>query len=140
MLLEEQTAADYTGRALSTLHAAGCLGAMLWCFADYAPATWDRPPLDEARHERSFGLWRSDGSAKPALEAVAAFAGAEQQGDLREHAWIDIDTEEFGRDPGLAHPPPVPPLSRTDDHAQVSRPRTSWSGMAAMPLPRSEKP
>ena len=26
------------------------------------------------------------------------------------------------------------------DHAQVSRPRTSWSGMAAMPLPRSEKP
>ena len=100
VLLEEQTAADYTGRALSTLHAAGCLGAMLWCFADYAPATWDRPPLDEARHERSFGLWRSDGSAKPALEAVAAFAGAEQQGDLREHAWIDIDTEEFGRHPG----------------------------------------
>ena len=73
---------------------------MLWCFADYAPATWHVPPLDEARHERSFGLWRSDGSAKPALDAVAAFVGSVRQGDLRDHAWIDIDADEFDRDPG----------------------------------------
>ena len=100
VLLEEQTAADYTRRALAALRGAGCLGAMLWCFADYAPATWDRPPLDQAHHERSFGLWRADGSAKPALDAVEAFSGVEQQGDLREHDWIDIDTDEYGRSPG----------------------------------------
>jgi endo-1,4-beta-mannosidase len=100
VLLEEQTAADYTQRALAALRGAGCLGAMLWCFADYAPATWDGPPLDRAHHERSFGLWRADGSAKPALDAVEAFSGVEQQGDLREHDWIDIDAAEYGRSPG----------------------------------------
>ena len=31
-------------------------------------------------------------------------------------------------------------IEKGDDDAQVSRPRTSSSGMAAMPLPRSEKP
>jgi endo-1,4-beta-mannosidase len=100
VLLEEQTAADYTRRALAALRGAGCLGAMLWCFADYTPATWDRPPLDQAHHERSFGLWRADGSAKPALDAVEAFAGTGRQGDLREHDWIDIDADEYSRSPG----------------------------------------
>ncbi len=100
MLLEEQAAADYTGRALAALRGAGCLGAMLWCFADYAPATWHLPPLDEAGHERSFGLWRSDGSAKPALDVVEAFAGAPRQGDLRDHDWIDVESDEYYRSPG----------------------------------------
>jgi endo-1,4-beta-mannosidase len=99
-LLEEHVAADYTRRALAALRGAGCLGAMLWCFADYSPATWDTPPLDEAHHERSFGLWRSDGSAKPALDAVEAFAGTPRQGDLRDHDWIDIESDEYYRSPG----------------------------------------
>ena len=42
----------------------GALGALLWCFADYVPALHGRPPFDEALHERSFGLWRADGSAE----------------------------------------------------------------------------
>lgn len=100
VLLEEQTAAEYTRRALAALRGAGCLGAMLWCFGDYAPSTWHVPPLDEARHERSFGLWRADGSAKPALDAVEAFAGVGRQGDLREHDWIDIESDEYYRSPG----------------------------------------
>ena len=29
------------------------------------------PPFDEARHERSFGLWRADGSPKPAVAVPA---------------------------------------------------------------------
>ena len=99
-LLEEQVAGDYTRRALAALRAAGCLGAMLWCFADYAPSTWHIPPLDEAGHERSFGLWRSDGSAKPAVDVVEAFAGAPRQGGLRDHDWIDIESDEYYRSPG----------------------------------------
>ena len=59
--IEEQAAAAYTERALAVLHRAGCLGAMVWCYADYAESTWSEPPLDVAVHERSFGLWRSDG-------------------------------------------------------------------------------
>ena len=34
-LVEEQAAADYTGRALDGLRDVGCVGALLWCFADY---------------------------------------------------------------------------------------------------------
>ena len=37
-------------------------GAMLWCYTDYDQAIWADPPLDLAVHERSFGLWRADGS------------------------------------------------------------------------------
>ena len=49
---------------------------MLWCYTDYDPAIWEKPPLDLAVHERSFGLWRADGSPKPSVAAVAAFTGA----------------------------------------------------------------
>ncbi|HEY3238714.1 MAG TPA: cellulase family glycosylhydrolase, partial [Acidimicrobiia bacterium] len=74
-LTAESAAAAYTGRALDRLRRAGCTGALLWCFADYAPALHQRPPFDEAPHERSFGLWRSDGSPKPAVAEVTARAG-----------------------------------------------------------------
>jgi hypothetical protein len=48
----------------------------MWCFADYAPGLWDRPPCDEggAKHERHFGLIRPDGSLKPHAEVIRAFA------------------------------------------------------------------
>lgn len=104
MLVEEEAAATYTERALAELQAAGCLGAMLWCFADYAPSTWDDPPLDEAIHERSFGLWRADGSAKPSVAAVETFAGALRQGRPSDLDWIDIEAEEFTASPGLHLP------------------------------------
>jgi hypothetical protein len=77
------------------LRAFGVLGAMLWCYADYAEALWSRPPLDEAAHERWFGLWRADGSPKPAVGEIHRFQGlpvAPQRLDL---AWIDLDPEEF---------------------------------------------
>jgi len=98
LLVEEDAAAAYTADALEALRRAGCLGAMLWCYSDYAPALWGRPPLDLAEHERTFGLWRADGSPKPSVAAVAAFAGAERcavEGDT----WIDIDREAFLREP-----------------------------------------
>ena len=51
---------------------AGCVGAMLWCYTDYDSAIWHDPPLDLAVHERSFGLWRADGSPKPSVAVVEA--------------------------------------------------------------------
>jgi len=98
-LIEEEAAAAYTERALVALHLAGCAGAMLWCYTDYDPAIWEQPPLDLAIHERSFGLWRADGSPKPSVAAVAAFAGALRVESPDDQTWIDIEPDEFFRDP-----------------------------------------
>ena len=96
-LIEEDAAAAYTATALEELRRAGCLGAMLWCYSDYDPALWESPPLDLARHERTFGLWRVDGSPKPSVAAVAAFVGAERCAAGDADPWIDIDRHEFFR-------------------------------------------
>jgi endo-1,4-beta-mannosidase len=98
-LVPEGDAAAYTARALDGVREAGCVGAMLWCYADYDPAIWVDPPLDEAPHERSFGLWRADGTPKPAVAEVAAFAGRTGV-EPGPHDWIDIDQGEYWREPG----------------------------------------
>jgi len=94
-LVDEGTAAAYTGRALDGLRQAGCLGALLWCFTDYAPALHRRPPFDEARHERSFGLWRADGSPKPAVAEVTRRTGRLGRPAPDELPWLDLDPSEF---------------------------------------------
>jgi endo-1,4-beta-mannosidase len=102
-LVEEEAAASYTGRVLDGLREAGSSGAMLWCYADYAPEMWTEPPLDEARHERSFGLWRADGSAKPAVAIVTGAAGRSRVAPP-DDGWIDIDRERFWARPGAELP------------------------------------
>jgi endo-1,4-beta-mannosidase len=99
-LVGEREAAEYTGGVLEGLRRAGAMGAMLWCYTDYERAIWAHPPLDEAAHERSFGLWRADGTPKPAVDAVAAFAGAERSSP-RASDGIDIDTVRYWRDPAV---------------------------------------
>ena len=75
MLLSEEEAADYIPVALSRVHARGTVGALVWCYADYAPSIWSLPPLDLAAHERHFGLWRWDGTPKPAVATLAEWHG-----------------------------------------------------------------
>jgi len=104
LLVDEDTAAAYTTTALEALRRAGCLGAMLWCYTDYDAALWTRPPFDLAPHERTFGLWRADGSAKPAVAAVAAFAGAERCTVDRADTWIDVDPSDVLLDPSSQLP------------------------------------
>ncbi len=103
-LVEEEAAAEYTTAALEGLRRAGCLGALLWCYSDYAPSLSTHPPFDLAPHERTFGLWRIDGSPKPAVAAIAAFVGAERCSPRRADAWIDIDRDEFLLDPSVQLP------------------------------------
>lgn len=103
-LVEEQAAAAYTERALAALQRAGCVGAMLWCYSDYDSAIWEQPPLDLALHERSFGLWRADGSPKPSVAVVEAFAGARRLAGPDGYPWIDLEPEEFLVDPGVELP------------------------------------
>ncbi len=104
VIVEEQAAAAYTERALVALHAAGCIGAMLWCYTDYAVSIWDEPPLDTAVHERAFGLWRADGSAKPSVAAAAAFDGITRVARPHDRDWLDLEPDEFYASPGLHVP------------------------------------
>ena len=95
LLVSEAAAAAYTGRALDGLRRAGCIGAMLWCFADYVAALDAVAPFDLAVHERSFGLWRADGSPKPAVAEVFARAGSVRVPPTSPDGWLDIDQETF---------------------------------------------
>jgi endo-1,4-beta-mannosidase len=103
-LIEETEAADYVRRVLPGLRRAGATGAMLWCYSDYHRSTFGFPPLDEAIHERSFGLWRADGTPKPAVEVVKAFAGATRLSPPDDEPWIDIDPQRYWQQPGVELP------------------------------------
>jgi len=94
-LLEAANAAAFTRSAIEGLRAFGFLGAMLWCYADYAEGLWCRPPLDEATHERWFGLWGTDGLPKPAVEEIHRFQGLPLVSQRLDLDWIDMDPEEF---------------------------------------------
>lgn len=109
-LVEEREAARYVDRSLQALSQCGCMGAMIWCYADYVPDLWQRPPLDLATHERSFGLWRADASPKPAVAVVEAFAEHHASPETRkvewpeDSAWLDIEPEDLYRAPGSQLP------------------------------------
>jgi endo-1,4-beta-mannosidase len=76
LMAGEEEFAEYVGAVLPRLVEVGSTGAFMWCFADYDPELWDRPPCDEggAKHERHFGLVRPDGTLKPHAEVIRAFA------------------------------------------------------------------
>jgi len=92
---EDDTADAFIAGALDTLYAAGTLGAMLWCFSDYAPEIWDQPPFDIAPHERFFGLWRADATPKPAVRHLARYHGVERRSVVATPDWIDLDRTRF---------------------------------------------
>ncbi len=98
MLVDETDAAEYTAAVLDNLLDVGCIGALLWCFTDYAPTLHDHPPFDEAVHERTFGLWRADGSPKPAVAALTARRDRARTSPPGAPPWIDIDVAEFTAD------------------------------------------
>ena len=76
--LTEAEMSAYATAVLDKLQRSGALGAFWWCWADYAAEIAHLPPFDRAPHELTFGIIRSDGSAKPVGAALAAFA-AEQR-------------------------------------------------------------
>lgn len=94
----EEDFAEYVAAVLPRLIDVGVTGALLWCFADYVPELWDRPPCSESRHERHFGLVRPDGSLKPHAEVIRAFA--ETKPTVKQVAPpFTIDPGEYYRDP-----------------------------------------
>jgi len=78
----------------------GALGALVWCFADYAPELWDRPPCKEQRHERFFGLVRPDGTLKPHARVLQEFAASRPVVQpVPSFAQLSVDPQEFYRSP-----------------------------------------
>jgi endo-1,4-beta-mannosidase len=75
----EEALAEYLAGVLPRLVSVGATGALLWCYADYAPELWDRPPCRDAQHERFFGLVRPDGSLKPHAQVLRDFAATKPQ-------------------------------------------------------------
>jgi hypothetical protein len=78
-----------------------------WAFQDVdrkdaahqlGPGVSDDPPLDAATWERWFGLWRVDGSPKPAVAEVTSFENLRRV-PPPDVPWIDIDQEEFSTRP-----------------------------------------
>lgn len=95
---DEGEADVFTAVALDLLYESGTTGAMLWCFSDYVSALWDGPPFDVAPHERFFGLWRADGTAKPAVRHLARYANIARR-EAHPAAWPDADRTSFYADP-----------------------------------------
>lgn len=98
----EEEFADYVEATLPRLVDVGATGAFLWCFADYDPTLWERPPCDDdgARHERHFGLVRPDGSLKPHAERLKTFAATKPVvAAPTRTVELDIDPDEYYRDP-----------------------------------------
>lgn len=73
-LASEEDAAAYYAAVLHRLRETGALGALAWVYADYDRALWDRPPLDRAIRERTFGLFRADRSPKEAATVIKQFS------------------------------------------------------------------
>jgi endo-1,4-beta-mannosidase len=82
-LASEEEGALYYSQVLERLAATGAAGAYAWCYADYDPQLFDRPPFDRAIRERSFGLIRADGSEKPGAVVFRRFASELAQGTVK---------------------------------------------------------
>jgi endo-1,4-beta-mannosidase len=99
----ESELADYVEAVLPRLVDVGATGAFMWCFADYHPDLWDRPPCDDggAKHERHFGLVRPDGSLKPHAGVIERFAATGPTiGAPVKTVTLDVTPDQYYHDPG----------------------------------------
>ncbi|MEW6242175.1 MAG: cellulase family glycosylhydrolase [Chloroflexota bacterium] len=95
-MASEEDLAEYLRQCLPRLVEVGAVGALVWCFADYIPELWDRPPCDHSRHERFFGLVRPDGSLKPHAQVLKEFAATRPTvRPIPEFARLPIRADEF---------------------------------------------
>ena len=98
----EEAFAEYVESVLPRLVDVGASGAFMWCFADYHPDLWDRPPCDDggAKHERHFGLVRPDGTLKPHAEVIRRFAAtAPTVGAPVKTVTLDVTPDQYYDDP-----------------------------------------
>jgi endo-1,4-beta-mannosidase len=97
-LFPEDRAERYYQKVFDLLISNGISGAFVWCFSDFEPLLWDSPPFDHRVHERYFGLFRWDGSAKEAAGLIPKLdrQTTENESNLD---WIDIKPDEYYEQP-----------------------------------------
>ena len=99
-MASEEDFAEFLRLTIPKLQDSGATGAMLWCYADYIPELWDKPPCDNAVHERFFGLVRPDGSLKPHAKVIQEFAKTNPQvKPIPDYAKIAVNADEFYKEP-----------------------------------------
>lgn len=101
-LASEEEGGHYYAAVLERLVATGAAGAYAWCYADYDPRLFDRPPLDRAIRERTFGLLRASGSEKPAADVFRRLRRQRDAGTLVSGAVpaiLDVSTDAYYDDP-----------------------------------------
>lgn len=101
-LASEEEAAAYYAAVLERLVSTGAAGAYAWCYADYDPLLFERPPFDTAVRERTFGLVRPDGTEKPAADVFRAFRIRRDRHELEYAAiprTLDVAADEYYRAP-----------------------------------------
>ncbi|MBL8154050.1 MAG: hypothetical protein JNM70_07695 [Anaerolineae bacterium] len=99
-MASEEALADYLAAVLPRLVEVGSTGALVWCYADYAPELWEKPPCLDSRHERFFGLVRPDGTLKPHAQVLKDFAATKPTVQpARRTVKLDITPEEYYQEP-----------------------------------------
>jgi endo-1,4-beta-mannosidase len=100
-MASEQDLAVYMEAVLPRLVEVGATGALIWCYADYHPDLWDRPPCAESQHERFFGLVRPDGSLKPHAEVIKQFAATNPivRAEPRQCIHLDLSPDTYYQNP-----------------------------------------
>jgi endo-1,4-beta-mannosidase len=71
MIASDEVAADFMRSCMFSLWANNCHGALWWCAFDLL--NLEQAPYDWLGNEGQLGLFRSDGSKRPVLDAVSAF-------------------------------------------------------------------
>ena len=101
-LASEEEGATYYEAVVNRLVRTGAAGAYAWCYADYDAQLFNRPPLDRAIRERTFGLVRPDGTEKPAAHVFRRLRQRRDAGDLARGQVplvLDVIADEYYRAP-----------------------------------------
>ena len=101
-LASEEEGATYYEAVVNRLVHTGAAGAYAWCYADYDAQLFDRPPLDRAIRERTFGLVRADGTEKPAAHVFRRLRQRRDAVDLARGVVplvLDVSADEYYRAP-----------------------------------------
>jgi hypothetical protein len=91
LIRRDAEGARFYERALDKVWRGGAIGAAAWCLDDF-PETTPGPP-----HERLYGLFRTEGTQKPAAESFSRFARSRPE-RVEGPAPEPIDEEAFYRD------------------------------------------
>lgn len=104
-MASEEDLAQYIAEVLPRLVEVGATGAMVWCYADYIEALWDKPPCSGSRHERHFGLVRPDGTLKPHAQVLKDFAATNPTVQpATRTVELDVTPDEYYADPATHYP------------------------------------